>query len=618
MNKALFLSLCLHAIAFILMGFFLYSQRPIKDEDSMQLSFIDATQLRPERPSPRKLQKVKPIDPTERQNVTKKTTEMVRSESANKLDEVIAQGPVRLTQSASVERNREQTEILPDVMTMVEGLRDDEIVLHKQMSSRNAPGAGDGMSSFRQRVRGSGSGGGGLGMTEETKAADIIFPDEPKLEGDTQVEEVFTPFGDALFNIAQHILEFNQTGYADIVFVLDTSLSMQDNIQQVADALFSMTNSYDKERLDYRLGFVEFSVRQYGERIEIDPLTPDPMLLQRRMRSLRVSGDEHALDALWKGLTYLEFRPEADKHLVLVTDEPATTGWQEKNAYYQRREWVLQECERLNIIAHVLGYNESFQRQLAQRTDGLWQEIPGGQRLPSVVSRGTGLPTARSSNRKLLKSFRDIARHIARTSGGGIGKDTTANVNSASVEIIILLDYSLSMAGKMEALRQGLSEFIGTIGLFALDYSIGVIRFAKAKNAMTGIDGVVINQPSIKNPDALMSLLTVPMGGDERLLDAIVEGLPEIKFGNNTKRVLFIITDEPSTGNYDTNRALGLSRSLGVQINVLGPLPSGATARTVMTSEQISSDDFQHLAVNQTGGIFRPMPNSLVIAEAGQ
>ncbi|MFQ6043182.1 MAG: VWA domain-containing protein, partial [Candidatus Poribacteria bacterium] len=480
--NAFFISLCLHLIAFIIMGFVLYSQKPVKDEEVVQLSFIDANELRPKRPKLQKILEIKPIDPTERKNVTKEITTIIHDESANKFDEVIAQAPVAVSRNASVERDMEKRDILPDVMTMVEGLRRDEITLSKQMSSRDAPESGDGMSSFRQRVRGSGAAGGGLGITQMTGAVDISFPEEEQLEGNTDAgAETYSPFGNALFNIAQHILKYNQTGYADIVFVLDTSLSMQDNIQKVADALFSMTNAYDKAGLDYRLGFVEFSVRRYGEKIEIDPLTSDPMLLQRRMRSLRISGDEHALDALWKALTYLEFRPEAEKNLILVTDEPATTGWAEKNAYHQRRDWVFQECERQNVIVHVLGYNEYFQRQLAQRTNGLWQEIPGGQRPASVVVQGAGLPTSRSSNWKLLKSFRNIARHIARTSGGGIARDGNAKISDAAVDIVIVLDYSLSMAGKIEALRQGLSEFIGTIDIFALDYNIGLIRFAEAK-----------------------------------------------------------------------------------------------------------------------------------------
>ena len=114
-----------------------------------------------------------------------------------------------------------------------------------------------------------------------------------------------------------------------------------------------------------------------------------------------------------------------------------------------------------------------------------------------------------------------------------------------------------------------------------------------------------------------MNLLSVPMGGDEHLIDAIVEALPKVRF-RDAKRVVFIITDEPSTGKYDVNEALNVCRSLNVQVDVLGPIPSGTTTRMAMEGYQLPGDDFQSLAVNQTGGIFRPMPNSLAIADANQ
>ena len=381
--KALIISLCLHITAFIVLAFTLYSQKPVENEDAVQFSFVDAAQIRPERPKPSMPPKITRLNPTKRETLPKDSEKIMRmDESANKFDEVIAQAPVRLARSATVERHMEKTNMLPDVMTIAEGLKEDVVSLSRQVSTRNATEAGSGMSSFRQRVSGSGSGGLSMVQTTGTAVDGGILPSQG--EGDTSIglSDAPTidegPIANALFKIGQHIIEMNQTGFADVAFILDTSMSMQDNIQQVADHLFSMTDNYDKAGLDYRLGFVEFSVQRQGNQIKVDPLTPDVGLLQRRMKNVRISGDEHAMDALWKALTYMQFRPGAEKHLVLITDEPATTGWREKNAYIQRRDWIFQACVRLDVVVHVLGYNESFQKNLATRTNGLWQEIPGG------------------------------------------------------------------------------------------------------------------------------------------------------------------------------------------------------------------------------------------------
>ena len=50
-----------------------------------------------------------------------------------------------------------------------------------------------------------------------------------------------SPFAKALRRIAEHIISTRTKNQVDVVFVLDTSGSMRDNIQQVADNLFSMT-----------------------------------------------------------------------------------------------------------------------------------------------------------------------------------------------------------------------------------------------------------------------------------------------------------------------------------------------------------------------------------------
>ena len=56
------------------------------------------------------------------------------------------------------------------------------------------------------------------------------------------------------------------------------------------------------------------------------PLVPDVGMLRHQMRKIRLSGDEHALDAMMDTFNAMEFRSNADKFLVLVvTDEPATT-----------------------------------------------------------------------------------------------------------------------------------------------------------------------------------------------------------------------------------------------------------------------------------------------------
>ena len=73
-------------------------------------------------------------------------------------------------------------------------------------------------------------------------------------------------------------------------------------------------------------------------------------------------------------------------------------------------------------------------------------------------------------------------------------------------DIVIVLDYSRSMGGKSETLMLGISALIGRLQLLPIDYQIGLIRFAKAKDAIKSVDGAdVIQMPlgetGIRDPD---------------------------------------------------------------------------------------------------------------------
>ena len=176
---------------------------------------------------------------------------------------------------------------------------------------------------------------------------------------------------------------------------------MRDNIQQVAANLYSLTDAFDLVNLEYHLGMSEFSVRYAGQNLEIRTLLPDVGMLRRRMQQVTLSGNEHALDALLDTLHRIDFHADADKFIILVTDEPATTafGRLKDDASKETREKVVKEYQLQEIRANVLGYPEQFQHELAEMTGGLWQQIPGD------FSGATSLPSTRVAIAHLSRSF---------------------------------------------------------------------------------------------------------------------------------------------------------------------------------------------------------------------
>ncbi len=160
---------------------------------------------------------------------------------------------------------------------------------------------------------------------------------------------------------------------------------------------------------------------------------------------------------------------------------------------------------------------------------------------------------------------------------------------------MVMLDYSRSMGGKSQAIMLGLSTLIGRLSILPIKYRIGLIRFAEAKDAIKAVDGVDVAQMPL-NEVLIKSLMEDPFGGDEHLIDAIIEGIPEVKFSPYARRFLLILTDEPTTGKYPAEQALELCQSLGITAYVIGhPNPT----------------DFQTTLAKQTGGVFFTMPKHL-------
>lgn len=121
------------------------------------------------------------------------------------------------------------------------------------------------------------------------------------------------------------------------------------------------------------------------------------------------------------------------------------------------------------------------------------------------------------------------------------------------------------------------------------------MRFAVAKDAIKSVDGVDIAQMPI-NEVIIESLMEDPFGGDEHLLDAIVEGLPQVQFSPYAKRYLLVLTDEPTTGTQTEEKALEVCQSLGITAYIIG---------------YPDENDFQTTLANETGGFFYTMPRHL-------
>ncbi|MCZ6680463.1 MAG: VWA domain-containing protein [Candidatus Poribacteria bacterium] len=190
-----------------------------------------------------------------------------------------------------------------------------------------------------------------------------------KQEGQAESNEVRSINRDAqiaaaLQTIAGDIAVGTGSPAVDIVFLLDASGSMEDNIRAVGNHLVHMVEIFQEGQLDFTIGVVTFKYSAL-----IFPQTKDYQKYERLLRNVKCGGDERAYDAIVKSIGRVKFRPEARRRFILVTDEPC------KGSYTIHE--VLKRCQQAEIAVDIIGINHPLQKHLASQTGGSWFSIPG-------------------------------------------------------------------------------------------------------------------------------------------------------------------------------------------------------------------------------------------------
>jgi hypothetical protein len=192
-------------------------------------------------------------------------------------------------------------------------------------------------------------------------------------------------FETALYWISRNIVGKNKTGKEDIVFIIDASGSMEENIASVSRHLNKMIDVFKESDLDYTVGIIEFKRILKNNDIRIHEQTQDIVQIRSVLRSIVCDGDERALDAIEIGLKHVKFRPSVDKTFILVTDETFTrrTITRQTRKDISARDMLQEDirditrmCQEKEIKVNVLGLEDKLHKSLAKETGGLWFQIP--------------------------------------------------------------------------------------------------------------------------------------------------------------------------------------------------------------------------------------------------
>jgi hypothetical protein len=213
------------------------------------------------------------------------------------------------------------------------------------------------------------SSGGGLVRAKK----DVPTRESLGLENETMLSEVshLTQPDVALVKIGHHLLKTRKSNTIDIVFVIDASKSMRNDIDAVRNHLNQMTDLLETGGLDFTVGLVAFrdgtSFSLLGWDFQITPQTTSVQEIKKKLAAIQCRGGEKALDALVQAASKVKFRKGAERRFILVTDEYVSGSYSPKK--------VLRKLRSKKIGINVIGRDEPFQKLLVQGSGGLWIPI---------------------------------------------------------------------------------------------------------------------------------------------------------------------------------------------------------------------------------------------------
>lgn len=428
--------------------------------------------------------------------------------------------------------------------------------------------------------------------TAQTQRRSVVMPQERQATANTDLTK----------HAAEHVLEIarNVSGQAqnlmvDLVFIVDGSRSMMDKISAIEEILPDVADVFDEAFIDCRFSFQRLDG---APRIRVQPFASD-LVGQVWFRTLRLrpgnSAPGHGLDIILQTLRRINFRPDASKHLLIVTHSSLRTSWAVKDAKDKIVKQIIDQCKQDDIRINAVGVSESAQIQLTSETGGKFYSVSDNDR------SGVKFHSPGALDKSILKTegiFKLIAQHIVATA-------------LQPTDIIFMFDSSLSMETKVEKICRGIDEVVNVLDIAGVDYRFGVVRFWAASGG--GESVVLLTKPPL-NLNQIKQSFRMPKRGDEHLLDAVIESVPKLKTPTDRKLVLVIVTDEPTSHRaekgYTVDQALGVCRRAEAQVNVIGASSMRSSKMRHDRVYENSSTDFPERVSKATNGVYYVMPGS--------
>jgi len=172
----------------------------------------------------------------------------------------------------------------------------------------------------------------------------------------------------------------------DIIFVFDTTGSMDDKISALLDTCAGFVDEAGKMKLDPQFTLISFgdlSVQGGGDKIDVVvPPTQDIEKIKHGLKYIpRNNGfgnlGESVLEAIDEAFK-IRYREKAVKVMIIITDEPALQ-WKTKV------EKTISTMTQREFLVFVVATDEPYYHEMAIKNGGIWKEIGPNTDLDEIL-----------------------------------------------------------------------------------------------------------------------------------------------------------------------------------------------------------------------------------------
>ena len=176
-------------------------------------------------------------------------------------------------------------------------------------------------------------------------------------------------------DVARTLADATTMQKVDVIFVLDETESMRDNIRGIRAYVDFLFDAFAREGRDATFGLVTFTdnVRRIGH-------TDDLGAFKNWLFHIGVDGGgdiaEAGLDAIMTVVQEMEFRKGAQRFIVLASDAAFHDADYDGRSAYSLDQ-VIEALQNERIRVDVIGLDYLPIRQIGLATGGTWRAIPG-------------------------------------------------------------------------------------------------------------------------------------------------------------------------------------------------------------------------------------------------